>query len=69
VLVSYFKHDDSGPAARPLPLALAALTVSAAFSTACGPSIDPITVLEPVDVVTGWYDEGIVDGKNKLVRA
>ena len=51
----------------PFLLALAALTVSAAFSTACGPSIDPITVLEPVDVVTGWYDEGIVDGKNKLV--
>jgi hypothetical protein len=51
----------------PLFLALAALTVSAVFSTACGPSIDPITVLEPVDVVTGWYDEGIVDGKNKLV--
>jgi hypothetical protein len=34
---------------------------------ACTPSIDPIAVLEPVDVVTGWYDEGIVEGKNKLV--
>ena len=29
--------------------------------------VDPITALEPTDVVTGWYDEGIVDGKNKLV--
>ena len=29
--------------------------------------VDPITALEPADVVTGWYDEGIVDGKNKLV--
>ena len=48
-------------------VALLALTVSAAFSAACGPSIDPITVLEPVDVVTGWFDEGIVEGKNKLV--
>ncbi len=28
---------------------------------------DPVTVLEPIDVVTGWYDEGIVEGKNKLV--
>ncbi|MGH9199960.1 MAG: hypothetical protein ACRD2A_01840 [Vicinamibacterales bacterium] len=37
------------------------------FLAGCGPSIDPITVVEPVDVVTGWYDEGIVDGKNKLV--
>jgi hypothetical protein len=29
--------------------------------------VDPTTVLEPIDVVTGWYDVGIVDGKNKLV--
>ena len=30
--------------------------------------VDPITALEPVDVITGWYDAGIVeDGKNKLV--
>jgi hypothetical protein len=29
--------------------------------------VDPVTVLEPTDVVTGWYDEGIVEGKNKLV--
>ncbi len=44
-----------------------ALALGAAFSTACGSSIDPITLLEPVDVVTGWFDEGIVEGKNKLV--
>jgi hypothetical protein len=48
-------------------LVLAALPAFAGFTTACGPSIDPITLLEPVDVVTGWFDEGIVDGKNKLV--
>jgi hypothetical protein len=29
---------------------------------------DPTTQLEPVDVITGWYDAGIVEGgKNKLV--
>jgi hypothetical protein len=44
-----------------------AVALSAAFQASCGPSIDPITILEPVDVVTGWYDEGIVEGKNKLV--
>ena len=44
-----------------------AYVLSAILATACGPSIDPVTVLEPVDVVTGWYDEGIVEGKNKLV--
>lgn len=30
--------------------------------------VDPVAVLEPVDVVTGWYDVGIVEGnQNKLV--
>jgi hypothetical protein len=30
--------------------------------------VNPIEVLEPVDVVTGWYDVGVQpDGKNKLV--
>jgi hypothetical protein len=34
----------------------------------CRSSVDPVAVLEPVDVVTGWFDAGIVeDGKNKLV--
>ena len=30
--------------------------------------VDPVAVLEPTDVVTGWYDAGIVEGSlNKLV--
>jgi hypothetical protein len=34
----------------------------------CNRNIDPTTVLESHDVITGWYDAGIVeDGKNKLV--
>jgi hypothetical protein len=37
------------------------------LSTACGSSVDPTTILEPTDVVTGWFDAGIEDGKNKLV--
>jgi hypothetical protein len=37
-------------------------------SKGCGPSLDAVAALEPVDVVTGWFDEGILeDGKNKLV--
>jgi hypothetical protein len=47
--------------------ALAGVLLASLGGSACAPSIDPITVLEPVDVVTGWYDEGIVEGKNKLV--
>jgi hypothetical protein len=49
---------------RSLPVLFLVLSV---FS-ACNRGPDPVTALEPIDVVTGWYDEGIVeDGKNKLV--
>jgi hypothetical protein len=38
-----------------------------AVATGCN-RVDPTAVLEPIDVVTGWYDDGIqADGKNKLV--
>jgi hypothetical protein len=37
------------------------------FASACN-RVDPTTVLEATDIVTGWYDAGIqADGKNKLV--
>jgi hypothetical protein len=49
----------------PLRLVLA---VSLVFVAAGCDRPDPTTVLEPIDVVTGWYDAGIVEGgKNKLV--
>jgi hypothetical protein len=36
--------------------------------TGCNRGAEAITALEPVDVVTGWYDAGIVEGNlNKLV--
>jgi hypothetical protein len=44
-----------------LALAVGLVTVS------CNRSIDPTTALEPVGVVTGWFDAGIENGKNKLV--
>lgn len=49
------------------PVVAFALAAAMVSSAACGPSIDPTTALEPVNVVTGWYDAGIEDGKNKLV--
>jgi hypothetical protein len=40
----------------------------AVLSVSCGASEDAVAALEPVDVVTGWFDDGIVEGgKNKLV--
>ena len=36
-------------------------------STACGPTVDLRKGLQILDVSTGWYDAGLVDGQNKLV--
>ena len=49
---------------RKLPVLWALLIVS----MGCNRGVDPVTVLEAHDVITGWYDAGIVEGnKNKLV--
>jgi hypothetical protein len=55
-------------AMRPSRIAIVlALAVASVATGACRKSIDPVAALEPVDVITGWFDTGIVDGKNKLV--
>jgi len=47
---------------------VAAVLLATATGGACRPAVNPVTTLEPVDVVTGWFDAGIVEGgKNKLV--
>jgi hypothetical protein len=49
-------------------IALGFITSAALMSASCGASVDAVAALEPIDVVTGWYDDGILeDGKNKLV--
>jgi hypothetical protein len=48
--------------ARLLFLALAACALHA-----CGKPVDLKQALQVTDVSTGWFDAGIVDGKNKLV--
>ena len=48
--------------------ALSSIALAAVLSTQCGASVDAVAALEPVDVITGWYDDGIIEGgKNKLV--
>ena len=49
--------------------AFAAIFVAALFSVSCdGASDEAVASLEPLEVVTGWYDDGIIQGgKNKLV--
>jgi hypothetical protein len=36
-------------------------------SVGCGPGVDLATDLTVSDVLTGWYDNGVKDGKNHLV--
>ena len=50
------------------PLRSTAVALVLLVSIGCGASVDAVASLEPLDVVTGWYDDGIVEGgKNKLV--
>jgi hypothetical protein len=47
---------------------LAAVVLASVVSVSCGSSEGAVAALEPLDVVTGWFDAGIVEGgKNKLV--
>ncbi len=49
-------------------LAPAGIALATMLSLSCGASEGAVAALEPVDVVTGWFDDGIVaGGKNKLV--
>lgn len=49
-------------------LGLVLVAVLALFSSNCGASVEAVAALEPIDVVTGWFDDGLVVGqKNKLV--
>jgi hypothetical protein len=50
---------------RMFPVLLLALI---ATTLGCNRGVDPTAVLEPLDVVTGWFDAGIIEGNmNKLV--
>ena len=44
-----------------------ALFVAAALTTSCAPKVDLTKGIQVVDVSTGWWDAGVVDGQNKLV--
>ena len=47
---------------------MSAIALAALLSVSCGASVEAVAALEPLDVVTGWYDDGILEGgKNKLV--
>ena len=43
------------------------LLLAVLSSAGCGPLVDLTKGLQVLDVSTGWHDDGVVDGKNKLV--
>lgn len=62
-MVSYNQHMT-----RHHLLPIACVAFAAAVSVSCGTSEAAVDALEPIEVVTGWFDDGIVEGrKNKLV--
>jgi hypothetical protein len=50
-----------------LPLTLCLLPLALLATAGCGSSVDIKSAVEVVDTSSGWYDAGIVDGKNKIV--
>jgi hypothetical protein len=47
--------------------AFLSLAFAAVVLDACTPSVDLKQALQVTDVSSGWFDAGVVDGKNKLV--
>ena len=53
---------------RPTRTILTACVLAlAAAAAACSKPVDLQQTVQVTDVTTGWYDAGVVDGKNKLV--
>jgi hypothetical protein len=47
--------------------ALLSVALAASAPAACTPSVDLKQAVQVTDVSTGWFDAGIVEGRNKLV--
>lgn len=43
------------------------VVVAALLASSCGGSVDIKEAVQVTDVSAGWFDAGVVDGKNKLV--
>ena len=48
-------------------VAVAGLAAVVLSATACSPGADVATDIQVLDISTGWFDAGIVNGQNKLV--
>jgi len=48
-------------------IAVAVVSAAVVSAPACGPGADVSTAIQVLEVSSGWYDAGIVNGQNKLV--
>lgn len=48
-------------------MAVAGVSAAVVSAPACGPGADVSTAIQVLEVSSGWYDAGIVNGQNKLV--
>ena len=48
-------------------IAVAGVSAAVVSAPACGPGADVSTAIQVLEVSSGWYDAGIVNGQNKLV--
>jgi hypothetical protein len=61
------RAPSRGLLARGRACRLAATACAVLAAWACGSAVNVQQALQVTDVVTGYYDVGVVDGKNKLV--
>jgi hypothetical protein len=55
------------PGRRFVGVSLLLTALAAAAVTSCNRSVDVKDAIEVIDASSGWFDAGIVDGKNKVV--
>jgi hypothetical protein len=68
--MSHYRRElrSRQPASRCRRLVTIGVAVVAGLvSASCGKEVDVKQALQVTDVTTGWFDAGVVDGKNKLV--
>ena len=60
-------HERRRATARLHVIVSGALIAAGLLTASCAGSVDVKEAVQVTDVTTGWFDAGVVDGKNKLV--
>lgn len=60
-------HERRPAPARLHVIVSGALIIAGLLTTSCAGPVDVKQAVQVTDVTSGWFDAGVVDGKNKLV--